>query len=63
MLDEDIQARNTALGLSLPSEQVEGAAYPGIFLLDGDGIVREKRIFSDVRIRENIATMLGKVFG
>ena len=51
MLDEDLERHHAEFGIATRDEQ-RGVAYPGIFLLDRDGVVVKKRFHKNYRIRD-----------
>lgn len=63
MVDEEVVRHNQEAGIPAPPQPLDGVAYPGAFLLDGDGIVRDRRFPPDVLRRESSASILRDVFG
>ncbi len=62
MLNEQVFEQHAAFGI--PRRDVAwGVAYPGAFILDTDGIVREKRFLQSYRERETGAALLEQAFG
>jgi hypothetical protein len=62
LLDEQIHEHHAIYGIAR-RDSVWGVPYPGTFILDGAGIVREKRFFSSYRERETAAAVLDQSFG
>jgi len=63
VVDEQVVKHNEAVGMAVPQDRLDGVAYPGAFLLDEDGVVRERRFPPDVRQRESAAIWLEEGFG
>jgi hypothetical protein len=57
MLDEDLEAHHAFYGLGVQEHQ-RGVAYPGVFLLDTEGKVVQKRFLATYRERESGGTLL-----
>ena len=62
MLDEDLYAHHAAMGGTVRDDQ-RGVCYPGVFLLDEQGIVRQRRIQRNYRVRESGASLLEQALG
>ncbi len=62
MLDEDLDRHHAEFGRRVRDDQ-RGVAYPGVFLLDGDGKVAGKRFHPKYRIRDTGAGLLESVLG
>ena len=52
MLDEDLDKHHAEMGGTVRDDQ-RGVAYPGVFLLDEQGIVIERRFQRNYRVRES----------
>jgi peroxiredoxin len=63
MRDEQVQQHNEEAGILVSRAQLDDVAYPGMFLIDGDGIVRERHLPADIRIQESAASLLEEGFG
>jgi len=63
VLDEHVRQHNAEAGILVPQAQLDDVAYPCTFLLDGDGIVRERRLPADIRLQESTASILEEGFG
>ena len=62
LVDRDIEAHQAEFGIPA-SERHRGVAYPAVFLLDEQGVVRQKRIQRNYRLRETGATLLEAALG
>lgn len=62
LLNEQVQEQHAAFGIPY-REGANGVAYPGAFILDENGIVREKRFLQNYRERETGAALLEQAFG
>jgi peroxiredoxin len=60
LLDEDLEAHHAQFGGSVRDEQ-RGVCYPGVFVLDQEGIVRERRFQRNYRVRESGRDLLAQV--
>lgn len=62
MLDEDLERHHAEFGIATRDEQ-RGVAYPGVFLIDRDGVVVRKRFHKNYRIRDTGAGLVEAVLG
>ncbi len=62
LLNEHVFEQHLAYGIE-PKEHHRGVPYPGVFLLDEDGVVAEKRFFESYRERETGAGLLERALG
>ena len=62
MLDEDLEKHHAEFGRSVADDQ-RGVAYPGVFLLDREGIVVKKRLHPNYRRRDTGPGLLGELLG
>lgn len=62
MLDEALERHHAEFGIATRDDQ-RGVAYPGVFLLDRDGMVLAKRFHKNYRIRDTGAGVLEAVLG
>lgn len=62
MLQEDLETAHAAFGRGVHEEQ-RGASYPGVFVVDSDGIIKEKRIQENYRVRESSAGLVEEALG
>jgi peroxiredoxin len=62
MLDDELERHHREFGIATRDEQ-RGVAYPGIFLLDRDGIVVKKRFHKNYRIRDTGAGIVEAILG
>ena len=62
LLNEQVAEQHAAFGIP-PSDRPRGVAYPGAFLLDEHGVVREKRFIANYRERETAEAILERGFG
>ncbi len=62
LVDRDIEAHQAEFGVPT-GERHRGVAYPAVFLLDEQGVVRQKRIQRNYRLRETGATLLEAALG
>lgn len=62
MLDEDVERHHAEFGRPVRDDQ-RGVAYPGVFLLDRDGVVLKKRFHKNYRIRDTGAGLLEAALG
>jgi hypothetical protein len=61
LLNEHVAEQNAVYGVQ-PSPRFQGIPYPGTFVLDGHGMVTEKRFYQSYRERETGAGILRDVF-
>jgi peroxiredoxin len=62
MLDEDLDAHHAEFGGQVRDEQ-RGVCYPGVFVLNEQGVVTERRFQRNYRVREAGGTLLAAVLG
>jgi peroxiredoxin len=62
MLDDDLDRHHAEFGRQVRDDQ-RGVAYPGVFLLDRDGVVAEKRFHPKYRIRDTGTGLLESALG
>lgn len=62
MLDEDLEQHHAEFGIVTRDDQ-RGVAYPGIFLIDRDGVVVKKRFHKNYRIRDTGAGLVETILG
>ena len=62
MLDEDLERHHAEFGIVTRDEQ-RGVAYPGVFLIDGDGVVAAKRFHKNYRIRDTGGGLVEAILG
>ena len=62
MLDEDLDRHHAEFGRPVRDDQ-RGVAYPAVFLLDGHGVVIEKRFHPKYRIRDTGTGLLEAALG
>ena len=62
MLDEDLARHHAEFGISTREDQ-QGVAYPGVFLIDRNGVVVKKRFQKNYRIRDTGAGLVEAVLG
>ncbi len=62
MFDEDLERHHADFGIATRDDQ-RGVAYPGVFLIDRDGIVVKKRFHKNYRIRDTGAGLVEAVLG
>jgi len=62
MLDEDLERHHAEFGISTRDDQ-RGVAYPGVFLIDRNGVVVKKRFQRNYRIRDTGTGLLDAVLG
>jgi peroxiredoxin len=62
MLDEDLDAHHAAMGGTVRDDQ-RGVCYPGVFLLDEQGVVRDRRFQRNYRVRESGLGLLEHALG
>ncbi len=62
MLDEDLDRHHAEFGRTTRDDQ-RGVAYPAVFLLDEQGMVRQRRFHPTYRIRDTGAGLLEAVLG
>ena len=62
LLDEDLETHHGEFGGSVRDEQ-RGVCYPGVFVLDRDGIVSQRRFQRNYRVRESGRDLLSQVLG
>ncbi len=62
ILDEDLDAHQAQFGVGVRDDQ-RGVCYPGVFVLDQDGIVSERRFQRNYRVRESGRDLLAQVLG
>lgn len=62
MLDEDLERHHAEFGIVTRDDQ-RGVAYPGVFLVDRDGVVVTKRFHKNYRIRDTGAGLVDAVLG
>ena len=62
MLDEDLERHHAEFGISTRDDQ-RGVAYPGVFLIDRNGVVVKKRFQKNYRIRDTGTGLLEAVLG
>jgi peroxiredoxin len=60
MLDEDLDAHHAAFGGQVRDDQ-RGVSYPGVFILDEDGVVTERRFQRNYRVREAGGSLLAAI--
>ena len=57
MLNEDLDAHHAAMGGTVRDDQ-RGVCYPGVFLLDEQGVVKDRRFQRNYRVRESGLSLL-----
>jgi peroxiredoxin len=57
MVDEDLDAHHAAMGGTVRDDQ-RGVCYPGVFLLDEQGVVKDRRFQRNYRVRESGLSLL-----
>jgi len=62
MLDEDLERHHAEFGRPVTDDQL-GVAYPGVFLLDREGIVVKKRLHPNYRRRDTGPGLLEDLLG
>ncbi|HUZ89829.1 MAG TPA: protein-disulfide reductase DsbD domain-containing protein [Candidatus Acidoferrales bacterium] len=62
LVDHEIAAHQAEFGIALTDRHL-GVAYPSVFLLDPDGLVTQKRIQRNYRLRETGATLVEAALG
>jgi hypothetical protein len=62
MLDEDLERHHAEFGIKTRDDQ-RGVAYPGVFLLDRNGVVVTKRFHKNYRIRDTGAGLVEAILG
>lgn len=62
MLDRDLERHHAEFGIATRDDQ-RGVAYPGVFLIDRDGVVLRKRFHKNYRIRDTGAGLMDAVLG
>ena len=62
LVDRDIEAHQAEFGIPA-GERHRGVAYPAVFLLDEQGVVRQKRTQRNYRLRETGASLLEAALG
>jgi len=62
MLDEDLEQHHAEFGRPVSDDQ-RGVAYPGVFLLDREGIVIRKRLHPNYRRRDTGPGLLEELLG
>lgn len=62
MLDEHLDQHHAEFGLSVRDEQ-RGVCYPGVFVLDEQGTVTQRRFQRNYRVRESGAGILEQALG
>ncbi len=62
MLDEDLDRHHAEFGRTTRDEQ-RGVAYPAVFLLDEQGVVRQRRFHPTYRVRDTGTGLLDAVLG
>jgi hypothetical protein len=62
MLDEDLERHHAEFGRPVADDQ-RGVAYPGVFLLDREGIVVRKRLLPNYRRRDTGPGLLEELLG
>ncbi len=59
LLDEDLDTHHAAFGGQVRDEQ-RGVCYPGVFILDEQGVVTQRRFQRNYRVRESGASLLAQ---
>jgi peroxiredoxin len=62
MLDEDLETHHAQFGGQVRDEQ-RGVCYPGVFVLDEQGVVLERRFQRNYRVRESGLGLLAALLG
>ena len=62
MFDEDLERHHAEFQITTRDEQ-RGVAYPGVFLLDRNGVVVTKRFHKNYRIRDTGAGLVEAILG
>lgn len=62
MLDEDLDAHQGEFGVGVRDNQ-RGVCYPGVFILDQDGVVSDRRFQRNYRVRESGHDLLAQMLG
>ena len=62
MLDEHLDQHHAEFGLTVRDEQ-RGVCYPGVFLLDEQGVVVQRRFQRNYRVRESGPAILEQALG
>jgi peroxiredoxin len=62
ILDEDLDAHHAQFGVGVRDDQ-RGVCYPGVFVLDQDGVVRQRRFQRNYRVRESGRDLLAQALG
>jgi peroxiredoxin len=62
LLDEDLDVHQAQFGVGVRDDQ-RGVCYPGVFVLDQNGVVSERRFQRNYRVRESGRDLLAQVLG
>jgi hypothetical protein len=62
LLDEDLESHHAEFGGQVRDEQ-RGVCYPGVFMLDEQGVVTQRRFQRNYRVRESGADLLAQALG
>jgi len=62
MLDDDLERHHAEFGIATRDDQ-RGVAYPGVFLVDRDGLVVKKSFHKNYRIRDTGAGLVEAILG
>lgn len=62
LLDEDLDTHHAEFGGQVRDEQ-RGVCYPGVFVLDENGVVVQRRFQRNYRVRESGASLVAQALG
>ena len=62
LLDEDLETHHAEFGGQVRDQQ-RGVCYPGVFILDENGLVVQRRFQRNYRVRESGASLLAQALG
>jgi peroxiredoxin len=62
LLDEDLESHHAEFGGQVRDEQ-RGVTYPAVFILDEHGVVTQRRVQRNYRVRESGSSLLAQALG